>query len=211
MSTVKALVSKVQFGTVEVEGLLLPDGSFGVAVTEANNLLTFSAHQNHASRQVKALLGEGFQPTKVASELNPNAVVVLTLAEFELLVRKLDRAGNKKAQELVDACVGLSFVQRFSDAFGVKFEKAERDLWLEARKGHRESFHPLYTQWLKSDQPNRKDYGAMVDKIKTYAGVPLIPVEEYSASDLKKLENAYVIYDNRRRRGESHWEALKNL
>jgi hypothetical protein len=74
-STKKATVSQVQFGSITVEGLQLPDGTFAIAVTQANQLLEFAAHPNNIVRSVKRILGEDFQPIQsTLSELNPNKV-----------------------------------------------------------------------------------------------------------------------------------------
>jgi hypothetical protein len=57
--TVKAKVTPVPFGVITVDGLMLPDGSFGISVSQAAELLHF-ATPNNATKAVKALLGKGF-------------------------------------------------------------------------------------------------------------------------------------------------------
>jgi len=205
----KAVVTKVNLFGTEVEGLMLPDGSFGVAFAQAAEINLVPP--NRSLKQLNALLGTDFQSHQTKSELNPKAVNYLTLNEFELLIRKLDRKGNKVAQDLTDNLVGLSLVQLFSDAFGVKFEKAERQQWVDLRQQHRDLFRAKFTDWLKADNPNRKDYGTQVDKFKLYAKLPLKPVDEMSADELKTLDYAYITYDTLRRAGFSHQGALERL
>ena len=64
----KAIVAQIEYAGLSFEGLLLPDDSYAISVTQANKILQFSAHPNHASRSVKRILGDEFQPTRMASE-----------------------------------------------------------------------------------------------------------------------------------------------
>jgi len=131
-STSKATVAQVKIGHIEIEGLMLPDGSYAIAVPQVASL--FLIDRGQASRGFKALLGEGFQFDKVGSELNPKAVNILTLPEFELLIAKLDRSGNIPAQEFRDSLAGIALHQLYCDAFGVKFEQQDRQKWLKERQ-----------------------------------------------------------------------------
>ena len=87
-STTKAVVTSVKIGHIQIEGLMLPDGTFAIAVPQVARL--FSINQSHASRDLKALLGTGITFAKVQSELHSKAVNILDLTEFELLIAKLD-------------------------------------------------------------------------------------------------------------------------
>ena len=127
----RAEIATVNIGCIEFEGLMLDDGTFGIAVPQVCSV--FQTDKNQASRTIKSILGNNFQFDKWRSILHPKAVNVLSLVDFEKLLRKLDRSGNLIAQELVDSLVGLSLQQLFSDAFCVKFEKEERQKWLEDR------------------------------------------------------------------------------
>ena len=110
-TTKKAVVAMIQIGNKEVEGLMLPDGNFAIAVPQIWKLFEFSVQPTDASRSIKRLLGNGFQYSRVRSELNPKKVNVVDVKTFELIVAKLDRKGNEKAQDFRDDLVGLSLYQ----------------------------------------------------------------------------------------------------
>jgi hypothetical protein len=57
----------------------------------------------------------------------------LSLKDFETLIVELSFEGNKTAQLMSRALIGLSLNQIFSDSFGVVFEKAERQSYLASR------------------------------------------------------------------------------
>ena len=130
----KASTTTVKIGHFEFEGLYSEDGQFGISVTQLNDILQFSVTQNYASRDLKRLLPEALSVTpKWVCELNSKAVNVLLLNELELVIFELSMAGNVVAAEMARELIGHSFVQYFSDAFGVKFELLERQEWKERR------------------------------------------------------------------------------
>ena len=132
MTILTATVTKIKFGNLEIDGLLFPDGSFGVAVPQLAELNLVPP--NRSIKQLEVLLCLDFPShQKAKTELNSKAVNTLGLVDFERLLRKLDRAGNPIAQNLCDALVGLSLHQLFSDSFGIAFEKEDRQRWLESR------------------------------------------------------------------------------
>ena len=51
--TTKAQVTAVQIGTICIEGLMLPDGSFGVAVPQIADIALNKCSRNKASRYLK--------------------------------------------------------------------------------------------------------------------------------------------------------------
>ena len=207
--TEKARVTNVQIGLIEVEGLMFPNGSFGIAIPQIADLVGTS--KNTASRDFKRLMGEEFRPSKNSTELGNQKINSITINEFEQLLAKLDRAGNIKAQELRDLMVGLSLQQLWSDAFGLKFEKEERQQWVKLRQVHAKQFHPIFTIWLKNDNPDRKDYGTQVNRLKLSAGLPLKPLTEYDSDELVALNNAEVAYNALRKVGFDHDKALSHL
>lgn len=136
-TTKKATVAQVAIGNITIEGLMLPNGDYAVAVPQIFDLFGkgagFGTTRNQASRDLKRLMGKGFNTTKISTELGKAKVLIVDLKQFELIVAKLDRAGNKLAQDFRDSLVGLSLQQLFCDAFGQKFESQDRQAWLKAR------------------------------------------------------------------------------
>jgi len=170
-STSRAVVAPVKIGHIKIKGLMLPDGSFAIGVSQVASLFLIDSEQ--ASRRFKALLGGDFQFDKAASELNPKAVNILTLPEFELLIQKLDRSGNIPAQEFRDSLTGLALHQLYCDAFGVKFEQQDRQLWLKERqdgKFYRRSLTDA-TKYL-IDQGESLNYGYIT--LQTYEACHLL-------------------------------------
>ena len=136
-SILTATVSTVKVGGLEFEGLMLEDGTFLIALQQTANI--FSVLPNSAQIWLERLLGKGFQFYKVKTNRpkqegkQNRAENAISLIQFEQVIRKLDRQGNQQAQNLVDAMLGLSLTQLFSDAFHVKFESEDRQAWLTAR------------------------------------------------------------------------------
>jgi len=95
-STSNAVVAPVKIGLIEIQGLMLPDGSFAISVPQVASL--FSIAQKNSSRDFKALLGGDFQFLKVQSESNSKPVNILTLPEFERLLKVLAMNGNEHAR-----------------------------------------------------------------------------------------------------------------
>jgi hypothetical protein len=139
-SIITATVALVPVGHLTIEGLMDEEGKYYVAVTQFNQLISFSASNNTISRDLKRLLGESFSPSKAKTNLYKQLINVFSIEQFELALTKLDRLGNQKAQEFRDQLVGLSLHQLFSDAFSVKFEKEERQGWIKKRQENIDSF-----------------------------------------------------------------------
>lgn len=70
--TMKAQIAIVNFGDTEIEGLLLANGEFAVAVPQIADLFQFN--KNQASRELKPLLAAGFQFDKALSSLHPRKI-----------------------------------------------------------------------------------------------------------------------------------------
>lgn len=131
-NTSKAKVSQVPFGNTSIEGLMLPDGSFAVGISQLVDLNLIPP--NRSLKQLEALLDKRFQShQKVKSELHPKAVNTISLIEFEEVIVRLALKGNEAAIQLTLALVGLSLTQLFSDAFGVRFEGEDRQNYLIER------------------------------------------------------------------------------
>jgi len=131
-SSSKATVAQVKIGHIKIEGLMLPDGSFAIAVPQISSL--FLIPIKNTSRDFKALLGGDFQFLKVGSEIHPKAVNILTLPEFEMLSFELALKENQFAIDFHRSLAGLTLHQLYCDAFGVKFEQQDRQNWLKERQ-----------------------------------------------------------------------------
>ena len=91
----KAVVSQVDLGFTKIEGLMLPDGTYAVAVPQVADL--FSIPNKNASRDFKALLGKDFSFLKTKSELNSKEVNILTIAHVTKVIYLLSLKGDDKA------------------------------------------------------------------------------------------------------------------
>ncbi len=128
----KANVTRIQIGNVEFDGLMDQNGKFYVAIPQMVDLGLVPP--NRSQKQLESLLGMVFSShVKLKTERNSKPLNSVSLLEFETIVAKLDRSGNKAAQDFRDLMVGLSLHQLFSDAFNIKFEKAERQEFIEKR------------------------------------------------------------------------------
>jgi len=127
----KAIVAKIDLGFVKFDGLMLPDGSYAIAVPQIAELIGFS--NDHSSRDIKALLGKDFQFAKVVSELHPKAVNTLTIKEFSLLLIELTAAGYPVARALASVFAEEAIDRRYDTAFGKKVSESERNQILAQR------------------------------------------------------------------------------
>lgn len=129
--THRAEIATIDFGAFKIQGLLLQDASFAVAVSQIAELFSFL--NKNLSRELKALLGAGFPFLKVTSKLNSKAVNCISLSQFATVIIKLAHEGNPIAQELNLLTVEFTMQARFSKAFGKKFDVEDQDKWLKAR------------------------------------------------------------------------------
>jgi len=127
----KAIVAKIDLGFVQFDGLMLPDGSYAIGVSQIAELIGFS--NEHSSRDIKALLGKDFQFAKVSSELNNKAVNTLTIKEFSLLLIELTAAGYPVARALASVFAEEAIDRRYDTAFGKKVSESERNQILAQR------------------------------------------------------------------------------
>lgn len=205
----KAVIAHVSIGNLTIEGLMAEDGTFGIAYPQLAdyNLVP----QKNASRDVKALMGNSFSFLKWRAQGTKPLVNVILLTDFERLLAKLDRAGNKAAQDMRDDLVGLSMHQLFSDAFGLKFEQEERQAYLIDRQCCREDFHPKFTAWLKLDGCQGNGYAIEVNNFKRLLGLPIESVNSYNSKQLRKLDVAYIKYDTLRTAGMKHNQVISSI
>ena len=100
MTTGIARINTVKFtDDLELECLTLPDGSYGVGVSQIASV--FSLPKNQATREIKVLLGEDFSLPKITTELHPKPVNYLTSAQFIKVCVRLAAKGNEIAKKIV--------------------------------------------------------------------------------------------------------------
>lgn len=155
MTILTAQIAKVPFGTVEIDGLMFEDGSYGIAVPQIAKLILPLDSQNQGSQTFKRLMGKDFKTHKAKTNFNRNVTLYIELESFVPLLRKSAQAGNKLANVVIDQLVGLSLHQLFSDAFGVQFEKEDRQLWLVRRQLTKDTFW-WFTDEIKVWLENRE-------------------------------------------------------
>ena len=157
----RAKVSKVSIGLIEFQALLVEseDGSVEFAIGASQVAELFSFDTNQASRDLKALLGAGLPFDKIKTELNSKPVNTISFKQFELVILRLACKGNPIAVELAESCIALSLQQRACDAFGLVFEKSDREAWLAARFGgkvKRTKFTDEIKVWLIANETSER-------------------------------------------------------
>jgi len=130
-NTVKAKVAQIDFGFTKVEGLMLPDGSYGIGVPQLAEM--FQYNQNVASRDFKRLLGGDFSPSKCSTELGKQKINIVTLKTAKKIIKALAKKGNETADSFLDAILEEGLERRFDRAFDQKVEEEERNERLKAR------------------------------------------------------------------------------
>jgi hypothetical protein len=150
-------VAPVEIGILEIEGLLDPKtGTFYVGVPQIADQFQFLI--KNAVRDIKGLLDKDFQFLKAYTKLNPKAVNVVDLKNYERVVVGLARKGNPYANSFALDLIGLSLTQLFSDAFGIKFEEEQRQIYLIARQESKDLFYELGGQisiWFDETKAER--------------------------------------------------------
>ena len=165
----KAVVATVDLGFEKIEGLMLPNGEYGVAIPQIAK--SFRINQNTASRDLKRLLGEDFRPSKTKTELGNQSINVVTLEGFVKIIRALDRKGNDVATAFIDAILQEGLERRFDRAFGKKISDDERNQ-LVALRMKRIMARKLWTDTLRDrslelfgTKPSPNDYKQWTIKV----------------------------------------------
>lgn len=103
-TTKKAVTAKVNLGFAVIDGLMLPNGDFAVAVPQVADV--FGILSNNASRDIKSLLGEGFDFVKIKTDLNSKEINAMTLDQ--LFQFALAWYNKKPEKSRLDFCLGLA-------------------------------------------------------------------------------------------------------
>lgn len=187
--TIKAQIAQVPVGNFTIQGLMSEKKEFGVAVPQLVELNLVPP--NRSLKQLEALTGADLQShgvQKWQTVINPKAVNVISLEQFQLIVRALDKKGNPIASAFVDAMLGLSLHQLFSDAFGQKFEAEDRQRWLQARFNVRHDFRPLTDQLQRYGFKEPWEYAKYVSTMQAKIGLPNGTRDMADFDTLNKLE-----------------------
>ena len=187
--TIKAQIAQVPVGNFTIQGLMSEKKEFGVAVPQLVELNLVPP--NRSLKQLEALTGADLQShgvQKWQTVINPKAVNVISLEQFQLIVRALDKKGNPIASAFVDAMLGLSLHQLFSDAFGQKFEAEDRQRWLQARFNVRHDFRPLTDQLQRYGFKEPWEYAKYISMMQAKIGLPNGTRDMADFDTLNKLE-----------------------
>jgi len=208
----KAIISEVNLITRTIEGVMLPDSTFGISLQQLREIAFPSTTQNNALRELKAACGKDFQLLKSKTEISNNPQWIIKLEQLSYVLTELAFKGHKEARELVRELSNLSLHQLFCDSFNIKFEKEERNEWIKNRNKHKEQYHPLLTRWLGRDGiVHPYHYGQKVNEFKKAINLPIQSVNEYNTEQLDTLNESEIRYDAYRFIGKSHKETLELL
>jgi hypothetical protein len=139
--SIKATRASVQIGALEVDGFMLPDGSYRMSQTqtaECVGMTERNAREFLDSKTFKRLTGEGYTPAifEIESETQTRGQSRFRALPLEVVViywvYQCYR-GNKQAFNLLVALATESLERRFDNAFGVTRTEQERQERLEQR------------------------------------------------------------------------------
>jgi hypothetical protein len=138
--SIKATRASVQIGALEVDGFMLPDGSYRMSqtqVAEAVGLSRRNVSDFLRSKAIKALLGEGYTGTileREEIEIEPepgkrgqSRFMAMPLEIVSAYWQWQSHRGNKKALALCIALMTETLERRFDAAFGVTRTEQERN------------------------------------------------------------------------------------
>jgi hypothetical protein len=210
-SILTAVVSPVQIGHLTIDGLLAENKEFYVGLPQMVESGLILALPDNAAKSLKRSLPEGSMPVRLKTKFNSNPVLALTILDFEKLLAKLDRAGNLSAQKLRDDLVGLSLRQLFADSFNIKFEKEDRQLWLQERQSTKASFRPLTDKLQEFGFQDGWEYGRFVAAFQAKIGIECGTRDSLSYADLSMLQSAQTKVTAYMECGFNPWDALDRL
>jgi len=140
--TNRAQIAPVTIAGTEFQGVMYPDGEYGITLQQTHRTLTtgltsaqskISVRPDHAQRSLERLLGKDSVFASEYIENNPRTQRTLTIPQFWGVLRKLDRLGNPVASAFIDACGETTLEMYLDVAFGIEKDARERVLWNEMR------------------------------------------------------------------------------
>jgi hypothetical protein len=194
---IKAQVTAVQIGNLEIEGYLLDDGSFGVSLSDFGRLIGVEPKQVRSrilnSKLAQSLTSKGFQGSRKCSvpKAKGSSVQVIPIDWVVPLLQVAARMGIGSAWDILDALAGLSLQQLFCDAFCIKFEQSDRQEWLKQRLVVKRSFKNSLTDALQRyGYIEPWQYGKFVHAMQEALGIKDGSRDELSVEELVLLESA---------------------
>jgi hypothetical protein len=213
MISQKAVGVKINLGSIEINGYMLPDGSYRLSKGQSCDIVGLDRKrlsQLQEKNSLKAIIGAGSSLSqKELTKYNvagQNAKVDLIPIEMALII--WTEVGSDASKALVIAAAAESIERRLDAVVGKVRTEQEYNDRLEFRYGHLKQFHPLYTSWLKLDGVTNT-YGTKVNELKSKANLPLISIDLYDSAQLQRLNSAEIVYDAMRRSGRSHAGAME--
>ena len=210
---ITAIITKVQIGTVEIDGLMDEEGNFYVGMPQLTYLEIIP--KNKSAKQLEALTDKAFSSqtdiVKLKTPLNRKSVNALPVKLVEKLLFKLALRGNEKAIELMEALIGLSMHQLFSDAFGLKFEKEDRQQWLNCRFKTKHDFRALTDRLQKYGFEKPEEYGKFIHLMQKKIGLADGTRNKADYEILNKLERTQSILTAYMDCGLKPYDALEKL
>lgn len=206
--TVKAAAAKVDLGFTVVDGLIMPDGTYAMAIRQLADLV--DASKNTMSRDIKRLLGESFDASKVSTEFRQAPVNVISLTQLMQVLTALARKGSEKAWALLDAAALETFERRFDKAFDIKRTEEERNARLKTRllgKQARRSLTDCYKAYCEEngETPNYAKMTAV-----TLAIIGLKPGrDDKTEKELMTLTHIEMFVAARLSKGYDYFNSLK--
>lgn len=122
-NSTKAVAAPIDLGFTQIQGLMLPDGSYCVAVPQLAE--AFQSNPNTFSRDLKRLMGSSFSPSKIKTELGKQLINVVSVSDASKIAYALAKKENPIADAFVQAILEEGLERRFDTAFGKKVTEAE--------------------------------------------------------------------------------------
>lgn len=207
---VRANVSKVKIGPIELDGLMDENGLFYVGLPQLVEIEVVPP--NRSIKQLESLIGNSFPShriTKLKTPLNSKEINAVPVEIFNSLIVELAFQGNASAEKLVRALVGLSLHQLFCDSFGQKFEKDDRQRWLETRFNTKHDFRPLTDQLQRYGFKEPWEYAKYISEVQKTLGILNGTRDFLDFATLNKLERCQTKLTAYMECGIDPYEALK--
>lgn len=164
---------------------------------------------------MKALLGKTSPLAKIKTDLSPQKLNIITIAEVVKVIRALAKKGNEVANELVDALLEESMDRRFAKAFDQTTSEDEYNERIKVRmsgKVARRSVTDAVKDWLDRHPEvtgNRRKYlyANMTDQVyQLMFGVRAKEMRVY-----RQVPNSKLLRDGMTESELRHLEAIEDL